>query len=218
MVDAKSPYTARHSAGVAEISVCLAARWASLHARATLRRAALLHDVGKLGVSSRILDKPGPLTDAEWEVLRRHPRWSMEILTRVPAFEELARIAGHTTSGWTAAGTSPASPRASWTCPRGSWPSPMSPRRSAPSAPTAAPWPRRGDPHHSRRSRAHPARERVRGARGSAARAARARRLSQPASCALSCGSRARVCVRARASGTSRPARTQTTRNAVAIT
>ena len=62
--------------------------------RATVRRAALLHDVGKLGVSSRILDKPGTLTRNEWEVLRCHPRWSMEILTRVRAFQELGRIAG----------------------------------------------------------------------------------------------------------------------------
>jgi HD-GYP domain-containing protein (c-di-GMP phosphodiesterase class II) len=58
------------------------------------RRAALLHDVGKLGVSNRILDKPGPLTDAEWVVMRRHPRWSVEILTQVRAFHDLARIAG----------------------------------------------------------------------------------------------------------------------------
>lgn len=36
-------------------------------ARATLYRAALLHDIGKLGVSSRILDKPAPLTRSEWE-------------------------------------------------------------------------------------------------------------------------------------------------------
>jgi HD-GYP domain-containing protein (c-di-GMP phosphodiesterase class II) len=62
--------------------------------QATLRRAALLHDLGKLGVSNRILDKPGPLDRAEWETVRRHPRWSMEILGRVSAFGEVARIAG----------------------------------------------------------------------------------------------------------------------------
>jgi putative nucleotidyltransferase with HDIG domain len=95
VVDAKSPYTARHSAGVAEIAVALATLLGfQPDARALVRRAALLHDVGKLGVSSRILDKPGPLTTDEWEVLRRHPRWSMEILTRVGAFDELGRIAG----------------------------------------------------------------------------------------------------------------------------
>ena len=95
VIDAKSPYTARHSEGVAEISVSLATALELVaEDRATLRRAALLHDIGKLGVSNRILDKPGPLTEAEREVVRRHPRWSREILTRVTAFEELARIAG----------------------------------------------------------------------------------------------------------------------------
>ncbi len=95
VIDAKSPYTARHSAGVAEIAVALAkALELGREDRATLRRAALLHDIGKLGVSNRILDKPGPLTDAEREVVRRHPRWSREILTRVTAFQDLARIAG----------------------------------------------------------------------------------------------------------------------------
>ena len=95
VIDAKSPYTARHSEGVADIAVALsAALEVAPEERATLRRAALLHDIGKLGVSSRILDKPGPLTEAEREVVRRHPGWSREILTRVTAFDELARIAG----------------------------------------------------------------------------------------------------------------------------
>lgn len=94
VVDAKSPYTARHSAGVAEIAVALAALLGlGSDAHATVRRAALLHDIGKLGVSNRILDKPDPLTEPEWAVMRSHPRWSMEILTRVRAFHELARIA-----------------------------------------------------------------------------------------------------------------------------
>jgi len=95
VIDAKSPYTARHSEGVAEIAVAVATILeVGSEDRATLRRAALLHDIGKLGVSNRILDKPGPLTDAEREVVRRHPGWSLEILTRVTAFGELARIAG----------------------------------------------------------------------------------------------------------------------------
>jgi putative nucleotidyltransferase with HDIG domain len=95
VIDAKSPYTARHSEGVADIAVAVATVLeVRPEDRATLRRAALLHDIGKLGVSNRILDKPGPLTDAERELVRRHPRWSLEILTRVTAFGELARIAG----------------------------------------------------------------------------------------------------------------------------
>ncbi len=95
IVDAKSPYTAHHSDGVAAIAVALA-RMLGLdtNTQATLRRAALLHDIGKLGVSNRILDKPGPLGPDEWETVRLHPRWSMEILAPVRAFREVARIAG----------------------------------------------------------------------------------------------------------------------------
>jgi putative nucleotidyltransferase with HDIG domain len=95
IVDAKSPYTGRHSEGVAEIADALAALLElDGEARATLHRAALLHDIGKLGVSNRILDKPGPLGPKEWETVRHHPRWSMEILARVSVFEDVARIAG----------------------------------------------------------------------------------------------------------------------------
>jgi putative nucleotidyltransferase with HDIG domain len=94
VVDAKSPYTAHHSEGVTEIAVRLASLLElDAESTPTLRRAALLHDVGKLGVSNRILDKAGPLSDAEWGTVRRHPLWSMEILSRVGAFRDVARIA-----------------------------------------------------------------------------------------------------------------------------
>ena len=94
IVDAKSPYTARHSAGVAELATDLASLLGlELAARATLHRAALLHDVGKLGVSNRILDKPGRLDDREWAVIRRHPEWSLQIIARVGALQDEARIA-----------------------------------------------------------------------------------------------------------------------------
>ena len=94
VVDAKSPYTAHHSVGVTEIAAALAgALDLDPPTRATLRRAALLHDVGKLGLSNRILDKRGQLGAAEWEAVRHHPQWSMEILARVSAFGEVAKIA-----------------------------------------------------------------------------------------------------------------------------
>jgi putative nucleotidyltransferase with HDIG domain len=95
IVDAKSPYTADHSEGVAAIAAALARLLDLDHGtRATLYRAALLHDIGKLGVSNRILDKTGPLSPSEWEAVRRHPKWSTQILGRVRAFEDVARIAG----------------------------------------------------------------------------------------------------------------------------
>ena len=94
VVDAKSPYTARHSRGVADIAAGLALRLGLGEDQARrLHRAGLLHDIGKLGVSSGILDKPGRLDAGEWTAMRRHPEVSLQILRRIPAFAELAQVA-----------------------------------------------------------------------------------------------------------------------------
>jgi HD-GYP domain-containing protein (c-di-GMP phosphodiesterase class II) len=61
--------------------------------RRQLRRAALLHDVGKLGVSNLILDKNGPLDDAEWVAMRAHTRFTYAILDRVAPFRQFAALA-----------------------------------------------------------------------------------------------------------------------------
>jgi HD-GYP domain-containing protein (c-di-GMP phosphodiesterase class II) len=58
--------------------------------RVRLRRAALLHDICKLSVPNRILDKPGKLDAEEWEVVKQHPYFTYEILARVPVFSEFA--------------------------------------------------------------------------------------------------------------------------------
>jgi HD-GYP domain-containing protein (c-di-GMP phosphodiesterase class II) len=58
--------------------------------RRRLRRAALLHDIGKLGVPNTILDKPGKLDEHEMALVRRHTGWTAEILGRVSAFASLA--------------------------------------------------------------------------------------------------------------------------------
>lgn len=94
IIDAKSPYTYRHSANVAELARGIG-RQMGVGELEELRlvRAGLLHDIGKLGVSNRILDKPGRLTDEERIVVERHPLYTMEILERVSAFEELVDTA-----------------------------------------------------------------------------------------------------------------------------
>ena len=95
IVDSKSPFTAGHSARVAEMVEAIAQRLGVPPARRRwLRRGALLHDLGKLGVSNSILDKPGKLDAEEWVCMRRHAAHTEAILSRIGAFSELARVAG----------------------------------------------------------------------------------------------------------------------------
>ncbi len=95
IVDSKSPYTSGHSARVA-LYVDLMAETMSVpvERRRWLKRGALLHDIGKLGVSNSILDKPGKLDEKEWEAVRAHARYTEAILSRMDAFAELARVSG----------------------------------------------------------------------------------------------------------------------------
>jgi len=91
IIDAKSPFTYRHSTNVAAFAAGIAAEGgAPPQELRRLHRAGLLHDVGKLGVSSRILDKQGALTPAERAEIERHPVFSWEILSRVGAFRDFA--------------------------------------------------------------------------------------------------------------------------------
>ena len=84
LVDLKSPYLAGHSRGVANLAG-EGARVSGQPADAvsTLRRAGLIHDLGRLGVSNAIWDKPGPLTQAESERVRLHPYLTDRMLARV---------------------------------------------------------------------------------------------------------------------------------------
>ncbi len=95
VIDAKSPFTHRHSEGVAEIAVAIADQMGlNAQTRRQLRRAGLLHDIGKLAIPNTILDKRGSLTDDERFVVEDHPRHTEEILGRVTAFGDLAVLAG----------------------------------------------------------------------------------------------------------------------------
>jgi len=95
IVDSKSPYTSGHSARVALYTDLIAeALGLSPERRRWLKRGALLHDVGKLGVSNAVLDKPGKLDAEEWAAVQQHAAYTEAILIRIDAFSELARVAG----------------------------------------------------------------------------------------------------------------------------
>ena len=80
-VDAKSPYTRGHSDRVTRYAVALAERLGLPDAeREVLRRGATLHDIGKICVPDAILNKPGPLTPEEYEVIRRHPEQGVRMV------------------------------------------------------------------------------------------------------------------------------------------
>ena len=94
VVDAKSHYTYTHSTGVTELAVGIAEQMQMTPQQVkTLRRASLLHDVGKLSVPNSILDKEGKLDEGEWDVIKRHPHYTFEILNRIAGFTEIAEIA-----------------------------------------------------------------------------------------------------------------------------
>src|SRR4051812_27563323 len=100
-VDMRDDYTGRHSADVGALARRVGERIGMPRGQlAVLECAARLHDVGKLGVPDAILQKPGPLDEREWAVMRRHPEWGAEMVSRVPGLEELARLVGAHHERW----------------------------------------------------------------------------------------------------------------------
>jgi HD-GYP domain-containing protein (c-di-GMP phosphodiesterase class II) len=95
VIDAKSPWTFRHSERTATLAAGIG-RTLGFGASSIrdVRLAALLHDIGKLGVSNLVLDKQGPLTEPEWGQMRSHAVKTHELLSRVPCFASVADLAG----------------------------------------------------------------------------------------------------------------------------
>jgi HD-GYP domain-containing protein (c-di-GMP phosphodiesterase class II) len=95
VIDSKSPYTSGHSERVTLFTDLIAEQMGLAdEQRRWLKRAALLHDIGKLGVSNSILDKAGKLDADEWAAMQMHAAYSETILSRIAAFADLAAIAG----------------------------------------------------------------------------------------------------------------------------
>jgi HD-GYP domain-containing protein (c-di-GMP phosphodiesterase class II) len=95
LVDLKSPFMHGHSTGVAGLAEAAAVNLGLPQTdKVRVRRAGLLHDLGRTGVPNGIWDKPGPLTASEWEQVRLHPYHSERILSRSSALAPLASLAG----------------------------------------------------------------------------------------------------------------------------
>lgn len=93
--DLKSPIFLGHSTAVADLCDRAAeAEGLSLDARAVLRRAALLHDLGIVAIPSGVWEKPGPLDDAERDLARSHAFHGARLLGRIPVLADEARIVG----------------------------------------------------------------------------------------------------------------------------
>ena len=104
-VEAKDPYTRRHSEHVTHYATSLAeAMGAPQRVRETVRVSALLHDIGKIGVPDHILTKPGKLTDDEFEYVRRHPALGADILANITLFGPEAMVVRHHHENWDGSG------------------------------------------------------------------------------------------------------------------
>jgi HD-GYP domain-containing protein (c-di-GMP phosphodiesterase class II) len=95
-LEAKDEYTRGHSDRVAALANRLAmAAGCSVRQATTIAQAGLLHDLGKIAVPERILRKPGPLTDEEWGVMRRHPLTGAHIVAPLEFFADGALVVRH---------------------------------------------------------------------------------------------------------------------------
>ncbi len=128
----KSPWLREHSTGVAELAE--AAAWRMRTAAGldhALRRAALAHDLGRVGVSNAIWEKPGSLAFGEWERVRLHAHFTERAFAQSPALARSGAWPAHTTSGSTAPATTAASAGPSSSRPPASSPLPTATARCA---------------------------------------------------------------------------------------
>jgi diguanylate cyclase (GGDEF)-like protein/putative nucleotidyltransferase with HDIG domain len=98
-------YTGDHSESVVDVAGRVAESLAVGPAEIErIRTAALLHDIGKVGVPDEILHKPAQLDDREWEVMREHPAIGERILRAIPGMGHVAKIVRHEHERWDGGG------------------------------------------------------------------------------------------------------------------
>lgn len=95
VIDAKSTYNNQHSMRVTKTAVSIGRKLGFDEKRLTrLRRAALLHDLGKLSIPNSVVDRTGKLSASDREIVELHPHYTQVILEKIPGFAEIAAIAG----------------------------------------------------------------------------------------------------------------------------
>jgi HD-GYP domain-containing protein (c-di-GMP phosphodiesterase class II) len=100
-VDMRDNYTGEHSEEVVRLARQVGLSMGLPDKQlADLQFAARLHDVGKIGVPDAVLRKDGPLEGAEWEIMRMHPEWGAQMLSRVPGLKRVSRIVRHAHERW----------------------------------------------------------------------------------------------------------------------
>lgn len=92
-LEARDGYTGEHSTAVVELSVAVARRLElSEEEVSDIKQAALLHDVGKIGIIDAILNKPGALDEEEWEAMKEHPKIGERIVSSLESLAHLAPV------------------------------------------------------------------------------------------------------------------------------
>lgn len=100
-LDVRDSETEGHSRRVVEYMELIIAQLPVAPAHlATLRRGALLHDIGKIGVPDNVLRKPAALSEAEWVVMKRHPEHGARIISQIPFLQDVSRIVRHHHERW----------------------------------------------------------------------------------------------------------------------
>jgi putative two-component system response regulator len=95
-IEAKDPYTEGHCDRLSKYSVALAERLGlPEELRVALRRAGIVHDIGKVAVPEHILLKPGPLTPEEWKVMKQHPVAGERICSPLKSFRHVLPVIRH---------------------------------------------------------------------------------------------------------------------------
>jgi PAS domain S-box-containing protein/putative nucleotidyltransferase with HDIG domain len=100
-LDLRDQPTEGHTQRVTELTLKLAQR-VGIHngLLVHVRRGALLHDIGKMGIPDSILQKPGPLNDAEWQIMRMHPVYAYQILSPIEFLQPALEIPHHHHERW----------------------------------------------------------------------------------------------------------------------